>query len=227
MDSQKIGKFICQLRKEQHLTQAVLAEKLNISNRTVSKWENGDGLPDIAILPYLAKALNVTIDELLNGEKHAKGFSDLKVTEVENKDNIDNIFQITYIIALFFGIFSTILGTVTEIYSIWAFNILFYTHWEIMFVAVAFCALIACLLVFAIGTTRLGVSYTKKQIIDKVSKKAWWLGAITALFPMSFIIRIADCSSLHRFVPALSAVLIIIYIITSALLYKKIYTSKI
>lgn len=226
MDSQKIGKFICLLRKEQHLTQAVLAEKLNISNRTVSKWENGDGLPDIAILPELSKALGVTVDELLNGEKHAKDFSDLKVTEVENKDNIDNIFQITYIIALFFGIFSTILGTVTEIYSIWAFNILFYTHWEIMFVAVAFCALIACLLVFAIGTTRLGVSYSKEQIIDKISKKAWWLGVITTLFPLSFIIRIIDCSSLHSLVPTVSAVLIIIYIIIYTLILKKINSSK-
>ena len=64
MDVRKTGSFICKLRKEKNLTQAALAEKLNISNRTISKWENGDGMPDISILPGLADALGVTIEQL-------------------------------------------------------------------------------------------------------------------------------------------------------------------
>lgn len=56
-------------RKEKGMTQTALADKLNISNRTVSKWEHGDGFPDITILPKLAQALSVSTDELLKGEK--------------------------------------------------------------------------------------------------------------------------------------------------------------
>ena len=69
MNAEKIGVFISSLRKEKGLTQTELAEKLNISNRTVSKWENGDGFPDITILPELSKILGVSVDELLSGEK--------------------------------------------------------------------------------------------------------------------------------------------------------------
>lgn len=69
MNSIKTGEFISRLRKEKGLTQIALANMLNISNRAVSKWENGDGFPDISILPNLAEALDVTVDELLAGER--------------------------------------------------------------------------------------------------------------------------------------------------------------
>ena len=69
MDTKKTGAFIAELRKEKALTQTALAKRLNISNRTVSKWENGDGYPDITMLPALASALGVSVDELLQGEK--------------------------------------------------------------------------------------------------------------------------------------------------------------
>ena len=54
MDQVKIGKFIAQMRKEQNLTQRGLADKLSISDKTVSKWERGDGTPDIFILSHIA-----------------------------------------------------------------------------------------------------------------------------------------------------------------------------
>ncbi len=72
MDVKKTGLLIKNLRTEKGLTQSSLAETLNISNRTVSKWENGDGLPDIGILPELAAVLGVTTDELLAGEMKEK-----------------------------------------------------------------------------------------------------------------------------------------------------------
>jgi len=83
MDAKNIGRFICALRKEKNMTQAVLAEKLNISNRTISKWENGDGFPDITILPEIAKTLGISIDELLAGEKSDEKVADIKVTEIK------------------------------------------------------------------------------------------------------------------------------------------------
>lgn len=69
MENEKIGKFICEMRKSQKLTQKNLAEKLGVTDKAVSKWERGINSPDISLLIPLAKALNVTTSELLRGEK--------------------------------------------------------------------------------------------------------------------------------------------------------------
>ena len=68
MDQVKIGKFIAQCRKEQKLTQAQLAEKLNITDRAISKWETGNGMPDSSIMLQLCDELKITVNELLSGE---------------------------------------------------------------------------------------------------------------------------------------------------------------
>ena len=69
MDYKKIGKFIMNERKTKKLTQAKLAEMLYISEKTVSKWENGNGVPDTNILLKLCEILNVSMNELLSGER--------------------------------------------------------------------------------------------------------------------------------------------------------------
>lgn len=69
MNQEKIGKFIAELRKENNLTQEQLASTLEVSNRTISKWENGNCMPDYSILPTLCETLHITINELLSGEK--------------------------------------------------------------------------------------------------------------------------------------------------------------
>lgn len=68
MDQEKIGKFIASCRKKQNLTQAELAEKLNITDRAISKWENGRGMPDSSIMLELCNILQITVNDLLNGE---------------------------------------------------------------------------------------------------------------------------------------------------------------
>lgn len=68
MDQEKIGKFIQKLRKEKKITQQELADRLNITDRAVSHWENGRRLPDLSLLEPLSKELNISIPELLNGE---------------------------------------------------------------------------------------------------------------------------------------------------------------
>ena len=68
MDNIQTGKLIAELRKQQGLTQQQLADKLDLSNKTISKWESGSGSPDISNLPILADALGVSVDELLRGE---------------------------------------------------------------------------------------------------------------------------------------------------------------
>ena len=69
MDQIKIGKFIASCRKDAGLTQAVLAEKLGISDRAVSKWENGKSMPDSGIMLDLCELLKINVNELLSGEK--------------------------------------------------------------------------------------------------------------------------------------------------------------
>ncbi len=69
MNQTEIGKFIARCRKERRLTQAQLAEKLNITDRAVSKWETGKCMPDSAIMLQLCEILGITVNELLSGEE--------------------------------------------------------------------------------------------------------------------------------------------------------------
>ncbi len=68
MDQVKIGKFIAECRKNENLTQMQLAEKLNITDRAVSKWETGKSLPDSSIMLQLCSVLKITVNDLLSGE---------------------------------------------------------------------------------------------------------------------------------------------------------------
>jgi len=67
MDQIKIGKFIQEKRKEKRLTQSELAEKLNVSDRAISKWENGNCIPDVSNIQELCKIFNITINDLVSG----------------------------------------------------------------------------------------------------------------------------------------------------------------
>lgn len=69
MDTKAIGHFIAELRKEHGMTQESLGKKLGVSNKTVSRWENGNYMPDISLLLPLSKELNVSANELLSGKR--------------------------------------------------------------------------------------------------------------------------------------------------------------
>ena len=69
MNQQKIGEFLKELRKQKGLTQEQFAEIVNVSNRTVSRWENGNNLPDLDILIEISDYYEIDLRELLNGEK--------------------------------------------------------------------------------------------------------------------------------------------------------------
>ena len=72
MDQIKIGTFLKLLRKEMNLTQEQLAEQLGVSNRTVSRWENGNNMPDISLLSEIAEFYDVSIPELIYGERKSE-----------------------------------------------------------------------------------------------------------------------------------------------------------
>lgn len=69
MDQKRIGKFISERRRAQGLTQRQLAEALSISDKTVSKWECGNGMPEVSLMLPLCRALGINVNELLSGER--------------------------------------------------------------------------------------------------------------------------------------------------------------
>lgn len=87
MDQKRIGSFLRELRTEKSLTQEQLAEKPNVSGRTVSRWENGNNMPDLSIIVELAEFYDVDIRELLNGERKSEKMNeDLKETSLKMAD---------------------------------------------------------------------------------------------------------------------------------------------
>lgn len=81
MEQIKIGKFIAELRKNKNMTQEQLGEKLGVSSKTISKWENGRGMPELSTLKPLSEELGVSINEILSGEKIEKEVYQEKLEE--------------------------------------------------------------------------------------------------------------------------------------------------
>ena len=84
MDQKKIGSFLKELRKEKGITQEEFAEKLNVSGRTVSRWETGSNMPDISLLVEIAEFFDVSIPEIINGERKSESMNE-EVKEVAGK----------------------------------------------------------------------------------------------------------------------------------------------
>ncbi|MFJ7639965.1 helix-turn-helix domain-containing protein [Peribacillus sp. NPDC097206] len=74
MDTSKVGHLILRLRREKGFTQKELADRMNLSDRTISKWERGQGCPDISLLPELSSLLGVNIEHILEGELASNDF---------------------------------------------------------------------------------------------------------------------------------------------------------
>lgn len=81
MNQEKIGKFIATCRKEKKITQSELAEKLGVTDRSVSNWENGKNMPDLSLFKPLCELLGITINELMSGEKLSKDMYQEKFEE--------------------------------------------------------------------------------------------------------------------------------------------------
>ena len=81
MDQKKIGHFLKELRKEKDITQEQLAEKIKVSGRTVSRWETGSNMPDISLLAELADFYDVSISEIIDGERKSENMNNEEVKE--------------------------------------------------------------------------------------------------------------------------------------------------
>ena len=109
MNQLTIGKFIAQKRKEKNLTQGQLAEKLGVSNKTVSKWECGKCMPDYSIVKQLCRELGITVSELMDGE--VKADSSIRVFDEEQiLDMLRRIQQLEKQKMSIFGILLIVMG---------------------------------------------------------------------------------------------------------------------
>ena len=120
MNQIKIGKFIAECRKKNNLTQMQLAEKLNITDRAISKWENGKAMPDSSIMLELCNELKISVNELLSGElieveKYAKKAEE-NLVNLKNKNERDRSKLILFIsITIAFIIFTQVVLLFTVI----------------------------------------------------------------------------------------------------------------
>lgn len=111
MDQIKIGKFIAELRKTKKMTQQQLGEKIGVSSKTISKWETGKGMPDLSSLKPLSDCLEISINELLSGEKieeekYADKLEENIINTIEYSDKqVNNKNNLIGILLIVFGVF--------------------------------------------------------------------------------------------------------------------------
>ena len=101
MDQIKIGQFIAQCRREKNMTQRQLAEELGISDKTISKWETGKGLPEAGFMTPLSEVLGITVNELLAGERipeaeYQERAEETMVALAEMKAEVENVNRVCY-----------------------------------------------------------------------------------------------------------------------------------
>ena len=131
MNQEKIGKFIANLRKEKNMTQQELAKKLGVTDRAISKWENGRGLPDYSLLQDLCDTLSISINELFFGEKISK--EDYKTKAEENmskliNDNYSEKKKINWIIAISVAV---VYLSISILFDIWAYYCIIWVGYSI------------------------------------------------------------------------------------------------
>ena len=131
MNQEKIGKFIANLRKEKNMTQQELAKKLGVTDRAISKWENGRGLPDYSLLQDLCDTLSISINELFSGEKISK--EDYKTKAEENmskliNDNYSEKKKINWIIAISIAV---VYLSISILFDIWAYSWIIWVGYSI------------------------------------------------------------------------------------------------
>lgn len=152
MNQQKIGIFLKELRKEKQITQEQLAEYLNVSNRSVSRWETGNNLPDLDILIQLSKYYDVQLIEILEGEKMKEEkhleTTVQKVAEYGNEEKL----KLTRLMNFFFilGVVSNLIYLILTMLNYTSIEL--YNHIAMFFLGISF------------GVLVVGVVYTSKYM---------------------------------------------------------------
>ena len=131
MNQEVIGNFIAECRKEKNMTQQELADKLGVTDRAISHWENGRRLPDYSMLKDLCDVLSISINELFSGEKISKEDYETKAEENMSKlinDNYSEKKKINWIIAISVAI---VYLSISIIFDIWAYSWIIWVGYSI------------------------------------------------------------------------------------------------
>lgn len=222
MNAKLTGEKINSRRKEKGLTQIQLAEILNVSNRAVSKWENGDGFPDITLLPDIAKALDLTIDELLTGVKPEPEIIEIEKTQDLNTEKKSRAkFLISEIIAFSLAFASNAIGGVLELKL---FNTRpFYVFIEIYLLVLCMILFIVSLIVFFTGF----VKYSSE--IGKIKGSSYlevYLFTVFSMIMPSFaLFRMLEWYG-NDFWLIYILIYILIFVLFSVFMFKKIKGSR-
>ena len=187
MDQIKIGNFLKELRKEHNLSQEQLADRFNVSSRSVSRWENGKTMPDISMMIELADFYDIDIRDLLRGERKSEKMEEnLKETLVMVADYTEaekaKILKKVYICGQ--GV------VITSIASM----IMYFVSYFCDFIVLTPFLLILASGIFGINTTLAGLqlkgkmSKEKKKKLIAVTVTIWVVIAVFVLFFMTFIL---------------------------------------
>ena len=131
MNQEVIGNFIAECRKEKNMTQQELADKLGVTDRAISHWENGRRLPDYSLLKDLCDVLSISINELFSGEKISKEDYETKAEENMSKlinDNYSEKKKINWIIAISVAV---VYLSISIIFDIWAYSWIIWVGYSI------------------------------------------------------------------------------------------------
>ncbi len=196
MDQIKTGKFIAGLRKEKGLTQAQLAEKLNITDRAISKWETGKSMPDSSIMLELCSILGITVNELLSGERIEMNDFEEKANEnlLELKRKDEKNFKLNTVISI---IYTVVMLTSIVICGICDFSISGSFTWSLItFAAIIYAWLISIPMIY-LGQRGVKVSLISTSIFtipflymlsSLIHVKALFsIGAIMAIIAIAYL----------------------------------------
>ena len=198
MMTNDIGKFIQEIRKEKGLTQKELAELIGVSDKTISKWENGNSSPDTSMLMSLSEALEVTVNELLSAERISPENYSMKAEETimtlmkENEAGkrmhiISQIIGLLFIILAFVLIFVISAGTETIALFLDSASFVF-------------------LLIISVGVVLLSGARDRESVLMLLSKTVIPIGAVIAI--VSFIIFMALINDLSVIGPNLCVIVL-------------------
>ncbi len=175
MEQKTIGKFLSALRKSNGYTQQQVADFLCVSNKTISKWECDDGYPEITMLPAIAELYNVTVDEILKGERINKNSDVNPSPKIEERTNLiieraNLYFNIFRIVAIVTGCAAIILPL-----SYFSYIVSYYFYNYIIWCIAVFCSvllIITSLIVAVIGITKYSSALISSTVDENISRAA-------------------------------------------------------
>ena len=231
MEKKTMGSFMAALRKANGLTQQQVADKLNVSNKTVSKWECNEGYPEISMLPVIAELYSVSVDELLRGERISKVVDEEKA-EVKNTERIKFLIEKAIVKFTNHSIVSIVLSIAALIMAyiigdiIYNFNVLWFGYAIILILCSV--SIAVSLIAFNNFTSGLHIEYiNEKEFIDKnIQKCIKYITCIVFLVVVTLeglILNVIMDAPSFLFValPATSVIGCVIAYLVRSFLYKK------